>query len=314
MKQTRVQLVLEKLRMPYELRATRAWARCPYHDDHDPSWMIRVKGRRQGQHHCFACKVGGTLVELVMHVKHLDEDDARAWLKDFKEDEPTKVRARIIEKPPVLGRKRFKMPSEVIFDPLKEWVTLAQRYARKRGITDEQVSQYGLGYAVDARLAGRIVLPFRGIGGHPASYSARTFVDDEIRYLTPHAKEGADLGVLFGEHLWPPPWRRKVIVVTEGGIDGLAVDRVVPPSWSIGGLGGSEVQPIQITKLATFDIVIVLTDNDAAGHKAAKQLDIGLSRHTELRRVTLRRGFDAAKMKPEGLADALRTALDFDVA
>lgn len=309
---TRVEKILDRMRVTYTLRSGRAWARCPYHDDHDPSWMIRVKGKREGQHHCFACKQGGTLVELVMHVKNVDEDDARAWIKDFKKAPPVKLRARVVERPPVLGRARFQIPREVIFEPLEQWVTLAQRYARKRGITDEQVKRFGLGYAVDSRLSGRIVMPFRGPGGHPASYSARTFVDDEIRYLTPHEKEGADLGVLFGEHLWPSmlPGQRRIIVVTEGAIDALAVDRVVPDDVAIGALGGSEVQAIQITKLATFGIVVVLTDNDPAGHKAAKQLEIGLGRHVILRRVTLQSGFDAAKMKPDALTERLQGALD----
>jgi DNA primase len=310
---TRVERVLERLGIHYELRGDRAWARCPFHTDHNPSWMIRTRGRREGQHHCFACKAGGKLVSVVMKVRHIeDEDDAFEWLRSFKKNEPVNIRVRVREQPPQLGRQRFQIPSEVIFDPLSKWVSLAQRYARKRGITDEQVQRFGIGYAVNARLAGRIVIPYRGFGGHPAGYSARTFVDDDVRYLTPHESEGADLGVPFGEHLWPIPMRRHVVVVTEGAIDALAVDRVSDPFISVAALNGSEVNPMQITKLATFTKVVILTDNDPAGHKAATQLTSSLSRHVQLERVLLPSGMDAAKMKPDVLAETLRTALERD--
>lgn len=304
---TRTEHILDALDIEVvKKKGFRAWALCPYHEDHDPSWFIRVFGKRTGQHYCFACKKGGTLLELVMHVRALSAKDARQFIETSgKGFEPAKIKARVIERPAMLGRVRFRMPREVIVKPFEKWSASPKRYAIKRGITAEQVERFQIGYAVDGRLRGRLVFPFIDRHG-PASYSARTFVGEEPRFLTPHESEHADLGAIFGEHLWPRAHERDVIVVTEGAIDALAVDRAC--DFNIGALNGSDIDSMQAVKLVTFKLVLCLTDNDPAGNNAAKVLRGLLGRHTAFERVSLPEGVDAAKMDRDGLSDALSIA------
>lgn len=108
-------------------RGGRAWALCPYHDDHEPNnWMIRTVGERAGQHTCFACKAGGTLFDLVMHTQgYASPASALEFLRGHEEaPSPPRDSVRVELRPH--RRRRFRLPEEVILDPLAEWVTPAR--------------------------------------------------------------------------------------------------------------------------------------------------------------------------------------------
>lgn len=297
-----------------EARRGRLWARCPYHSpDNNPSWCIRVTKERYGQHICFSCKEGGTLPALVAHAKGIDLDAAAAWLRGISDDEPEAepeplpAMVRLEHAP--LSQRSFKLPLEFIHDPLPEWVTPARRYVEKRGITAEQVAKWGIGYAVDGRLAGRIVVPTFQYGtGLPAGYMARTFAKSTRRYLYPDASAHSDLDVMFGEVYWPAPGYRKGdlngepqrVVVTEGAFNALAVERAV--GGVVAALGGSFVRPMHTGKLAGFGEVVLLTDSDDAGDRAAAELTAALVRHvSKIRRACLPRGVDANDATAEEL-------------
>lgn len=308
---TRTEVVIAALGLEIaSRRGPRAWLRCPYHDDKSPTnFFVRIAGERSGQNHCFSCKRGGGLTYLVMHVRNCDEKAARAFIAALgKGYEPPRARVSVVSRQPRLGRARFTMPREVVFEPLADWVALAREYAEGRGITQHEVERFGLGYAVDGRLAGRVVIPWLGAGRVAAGYSARTFVGAEPKYQTPPADVGADRSVMVGEHLWPPLGERRVIAVVEGALNGIALQRVAP-ALPFGALGGSEVDPGHALKLATFPRVLLLTDPDMAGDAAAAHLERMLARYCETNRVVLPRGNDAMDLVMNGRADELRARL-----
>lgn len=308
---TRTEVVLDALKIEIaSRRGGRAWCLCPFHDDRSPtSFFVRLKGARAGQSHCFACKRGGSLLALVMHVRDCDVDTARAFLKLAADGfEPPLARVRFVERPAVLGRARFKMPGEVYFAPLAEWVTLARRYAESRGITSDEVERFSLGYAVDGRIGGRIVIPWLDSARRAAGYSARTFCDQEPKYQTPMPDENADRSVMFGEHLWPVLSKRRVVVVTEGALNSIAVCRACD-DVAVAALGGSEINSAHAVKLATFKRVVLLTDPDDAGDIAAAQLASMLVRYCEIERPKLPSKLDALDVVLQRGVDALRKRL-----
>ncbi len=307
---TRYEIVMSALRIEVaKRRGRRAWALCPFHDDHDPTnFFVRIAGDHAGTYHCFGCKVGGSLIDLVMKLRKVDYKTAKAFVQSSgKGYEPPRAKVRIVERPSFLSRKKFVLPRECILDePLEIWPTLAKRYTVKRAITQDEITRYGLGYAVDARLAGRIVFPVRvGSSATPAGYSARSFVGAERKYLTPHETEEADLDAMFGEHLWPEDYEeRDVICVTEGAINALACARAT--DFDASSISGSDVRPGHVIKLATFKHVVLLTDPDAAGDKAARGFQSSLGRRAKVARVRLPQGKDAADMT----LNDLRLAID----
>lgn len=302
----------------------RAWLLCPFHEDRKVgNFFVRLEGVRRnadgkqysaaGQSHCFACGKGGSLADLVAHVRGCSKKEAEAFVKarGAVSTGPRFRRAVVVEEQPQ-ARRRFEMPREVIFEPLAEWVSLARTFAVGRcGITPEEVDAFRIGYAVDGRkLAGRIVLPRIGSDGRFYGYSARTFVDAEPKYTTPDPEDLADDSVLFGEHLWPLlPSDRSVLAVTEGAINGLVVRRAFP-ELPIGAIEGSELGERRALKLATFRALAILTDPDPAGTKAAKQIERTLGRYARIVRVELPPKKDALDVGPERLRAILGRALD----
>lgn len=284
--------LLDRLGIPARRKGRELWARCPSHDDISPSWSI---DEQTGVHHCFGCGWGGTAADLVVLALPLASElawtpaDAWHWLQvqgfiggQGEAALPLGVELYLQRK----VEKAFRFPAQVIFGrPLEQWPTHARRYLLERRISPAQVRDWGIGFCVTGRLEGRIVFPVRDGAGKPLSYSARTFVGHDVRYLTPHESEGPDEAALFGEQFWTRDRRRCIVV--EGAIKALTIDRVL--SGNVAGLlGASRADGIKIVaKLATFDEVVVMTDPDEAGDIAAESLVVELKRHIRINRIRL---------------------------
>lgn len=289
---TRTERVIQLLGLQVvRRRGTRAWAFCPFHEQvaaKAPTFFVRVSGERAGQTHCFSCKAGGGLAELVAKVRGCTLKEAKQFVRDAgKGWQPPRAAVRFRGAEPKITRGRFALPRELLLgEPIDDWPSGASRYLLGRGITQREVDAFGIGYAVDGRLAGRIIFPvYRWPNREPAGYSARSFVGDEPKYKTPDADEHADKDAMFGEHLWPPPGERHAVVVTEGAIDALSAS--LASGLPCGSLSGSDVHPGHVLALATFKVVVVLTDADQPGDKAARGLASSLGRSSSPRRVRL---------------------------
>lgn len=320
----KVEHALERMKIAYEPKARSGWlwAPCPYHDDSNPSWRIRITKHRYGQHFCYSCKSGGTLIDLVMHKRGLTFQGAKEWLSNLEqipvepEELPETVTYEAVDNvgsthlaPTFEAALGFQVPREVSFGPLADWPTPAREYAEGRGIAAEQVQRFSIGYAVWGRLSGRIVLMTWRLGKRQliaGAYQARDFTEmAPKRYLFPSEKDRPNLDIMFGEHTWSE--NREVIVVTEGGLNALAVDRAV--GCEVGALGSSFIRAAHMNKLSCFERVVILTDSDKAGDKAASDLREGLGRHTTLTRVRLPGKRDANQTPPDELCTHLRQAI-----
>lgn len=302
--------VLERLGIHARLRGREWVALCPNHVDHTPSWRLRDEpsSPKHGRHHCFPCGFGGSLKTLVMHMRSCDAREAKRWLDEFGEDDQPAV---LFAEMRTASRNMFSLPSGVVLGPLERWVTPARRYAESRGITPEQVLRWGIGYAVDGRLAGRLVVPYRDRCGQPWGYSARSYHGSMRRYLEAESWEHPARHVVFGEQHWPDPaddWVDGVVYVAEGAINALAIERALASSSSgyVLSLAGSNPHPGAIAKVARFGRVVLVTDPDDAGDKVAANFEVVLSRHTATSRVAIPRGQDAATLSK----DALRALLE----
>ena len=299
-----VERTLERLGIEHRRKGRRAWALCPFHVDSDPSWSINLTEPRLGLHHCFSCKKGGDIYALAMHVLGVSFPGAKSWVDgEPGVDAPLPpMRVKFNPLRPVLAP--FELPREMIVEPLADWVSAARRYIVSRGITAAQVARWGIGYAVNGRLSGRVIIPIRDGEGRPLNYTARTFAGDAKRYLMADTAERPSPAAVFGEQYWPAPdakGRRGAVLVFEGAINALAVERVAP-NVALGGLDGSNIDALgQAAKLCTFRRVGVLVDQDKAGDHAWNALRMMLGRHAKVERVTMPAGPDPAEMEPEQL-------------
>lgn len=313
MHSTRVARVLDALKLHVEdVRGRRAWIRCVFHQDKTATnFFVRLEGSYAGTFHCFSCKVKGNLIDLTKQVKNYDYENAKKFVETLgKNAEPEKRRVTIAEPPPKLTRSVFKIPKDIYFEPMEEWVSGARRYAQNRcKITPEEVTLFRIGYAVDGRLAGRIVLPWIDERGVFGGYSARTWCDEEPKYKTPHEDDLPDATIMFGEHTWSH--EKKFIVVTEGALNVMAIRRALAEyRFDIAAMGGSDVEstlfPQRVTKLALFKNVIVMTDSDSAGDNAAMALRRTLRRYVHIERPRLPDDKDALDVGVENVRQLLQ--------
>lgn len=293
-------------------------ATCPSgrHADAHPSWDVKDDPgtQKHGLHKCLACGFGGTAVDLVSHVLgYAEVGSSIAWLEENAMGKKPTVRSvRVQLQAP---GKAFRLPPEVAQAPMVDWPEPARAYLHRRGIGHDQVARWRLGYAVDGRLAGRIVVPVYGAGGRLLTYTARSYVGHAKRYLEPTREEGPVDGAVFGEAGWGPTANRFAVVVTEGAFNALAVERVFTGKLgAIGGAGarlevgslfGSTVTTEHLVKLATFRVALVLTDPDPAGERAAEKIMMALARHVRAARVKLPEKQDANSVHPGLLEDAI---------
>jgi DNA primase len=269
-------------------KAGEKWkARCPAgtHEDQDPSWDIRDQrgSAKHGTHHCFSCKFGGTATDLVMQLREYQlQSSAREFIQERAMGNPVPAWNVRVQMGP-LRRTSFRLPREVVQLPWAAWLPTPQRYVEQRGITKHQVERWGIAYAVNGRLNGRIVFPTHNPQGQVVNYTARTFVGAPKRYLTPDREERPDFNVVYGERWWPA--ERRTLIITEGVINTLAVERCT--DVPVACLNGSNPSLGQIARLATFQHCYVLTDQDYAGERADQQISDALARHTSITRVRL---------------------------
>lgn len=290
-------------------RAGREWqALCPYHADRKPSWSIRDQPghERHGRHNCFSCGAGGDAVQLVADLLTLEREEALQWLAQsgITSDPDVPFETEIVERAqPLFSDSALHIPALVQFEPLDQWVSAARDFAIRRGLTAEQVERWGIGYAVAGRCRGRIWIPVRDGDGKLQSWMARAYdAKMRLRYLTPTREEALGLAALFGPQHWG---HRGQVVLCEGALNALACERA--GARNIAAIGGSatKVTPLVIAALSTFEQVLVVTDPDAAGDKAAEQVIGALKRWRSVIRLELPAGTDANDLPEAELREIL---------
>lgn len=315
-----IPLLLERLGIQAQRRGREWWACCPLpgHEERTPSWQIRDtpdEPERHGLWRCLGqCHEGGTAAELARRVLGLDSvKEAHRWLREgaIALERPAQLGGVELVPParPAFFAPGFKLPAGVVVAPLDAWPRIPREYVlNERGITAEQVERWGLGYAVDGRLHGRIVMPWRSRPAGPVTgYTARAYLPGLRKYFEPKEDEGAEKGAVYGEEHWPPLAEREVVVVVEGGIDGFAVERAT--GFPFAAARGSNLVPAHVAKLSTFQRLIVASDPDAAGRKFAAALRAALGRWKPIEQAAIPLGFDPAKLVQKRGAAALREAL-----
>lgn len=313
--------LLEALGIKARRRGSEWWAPCPFHTEKKPSWSIAdVPGVQvNGSFYCWGCGKAGGPVDLASHVIGNSRGGAVRWMREkgiMTDDAPKplgitmKVGGRTL-------RSKFKVPLGLRDGPVEKWVTPARRYVlEERKITAWQIEHWGVLYATDGELGGRIVFPVVDAKDELVNYHARTYIGQEPKYLYPGLHDGADFDVMFGSAYWPEASSRKTatVAVCEGAIDALACERAgVRYIAAFGGAAawvkvGKEKKVLRssyVMALASFGHVLLVTDNDDSGDGLAEEVQKTLARWCDVRRVKMPEDEDAASLSQDELTRRL---------
>ncbi len=142
-------------------------APCPFHHEKSPSFYVSAE--RQAWH-CFGCGEGGDLFDFVMRMEGMDFKEALTHLaqkagvelkatgKPNQSDGSSSQKARLLE----VNALAAKFYHQVLLRALGEGADLARAYVQKRGLTNETVSGWEIGYAPDSWDSLKVALNKRG--------------------------------------------------------------------------------------------------------------------------------------------------------
>lgn len=124
---------------------------CPFHQEKTPSFYV---DEEKGLFYCFGCKAGGDLFAFVQRAEGLDFPEA---LERLAEEAGVELPRR---KAPERRRELLEVLAlaQTYFLEHLHAHPEALAYLRKRGLTEESVARFGLGYA-----------PPKGTGSWPSS-------------------------------------------------------------------------------------------------------------------------------------------------
>lgn len=132
--------------------------------------------------------------------------------EELKQEEAKKPKLRFPE-----GYTKFR-DSNPIFIPHRE----AINYLRSRGITDEIIEKYNVGYTVKGDFAYRIIVPSFNSEGQLNYFIARAWTNKKMKYKNPSAEKDQ---IIFNESLID--WEKDVYLV-EGVFDSFFLDNSIP--------------------------------------------------------------------------------------
>jgi len=286
-------------------------ARCPFHDEKTPSFSVN---RNRQIYHCFGCGVSGNAISFLMAYSHLGFVEAVEDLAAFVGvDVPREKAGSSTE---VVVHKDDASRSYAVLEQVMMFYAQqlslpggerALRYLQARGVSDDVVRDFALGYAPDAwdallnrfdrnalvdagmlvvrddgklydRFRGRLMFPIRDKRKRVIGFGGRVLDDSLPKYLnSPETTIFSKGKEVYGLHeLLEKKLRPERILVVEGYMDVIALAQY-GISYAVATLG-TATSKTQIELLFRYcsDLVFCF-DGDRAGRQAAwKAVDAAL--------------------------------------
>lgn len=227
---------------------------CPFHRDTAPSLSVNV---RSGLWVCYACGAKGSARSLATRF------DAEVESLGTRSIDDVKAKVATVGKPVA--------NATISLDVVEHWKSSLQKEGgwSARGISTDVIEEFDLGFD---DLEDALTIPIHHpMSGRPVSVIKRLLQPEPGSPKYRYAR-----GFRVSDHLYGA-WHVQrqaplAVAVTEGSIDALSM-------WSVGipavALLGARVSRAQGSLLRSLDVrtLVVMTDNDEAGRRAAEALE-----------------------------------------
>ncbi len=278
---------------------------CPFHNEKSPSFSVSPEKQ---MYYCFGCGKGGNAFQFAMDYHSYSFTEAVAWLADRAglplpaQDQRQQQRQREKKQQRQQADNLLQQVAQCFQQQLSGPAgTEALAYLQQRGLPDEVIHRYQLGFApagygflqqrfpeatwpeLEAagmlfrnergfgdRFRQRIMFPIRNDKGELAGFGGRISGDGEPKYLnSPETTFFHKSSLLYGLHEHREHIRHsRQLLVVEGYMDVLALAaHQMPVAVAPLGTAISEQQLRMIFRLC--DAPVFCFDGDEAGYKAA---------------------------------------------
>lgn len=240
---------------------------CPFHKggvERKPSFGISTEGKMNC--HCFTCGWSGTLDKMISNVFGIDDDgiQGQRWLSRYFATLTVEYR-RPIELH--LSRAVASVPQPIIAVTQAELDKYNHRhpYMYERGLTDDVIELFGVGYDVSSMC---ITFPVCNLDGVCVFVARRSVKGKFFNY-----PEGAEKPV-YGAYLVNSR-RYPEVIICESVLNALTCWKFGRPAVAL--LGTGTVEQYNILRKLPARKYIIATDPDKAGRIAAHKLRMELS-------------------------------------
>ena len=218
---------------------------CPFCKHHKPKLEVDPKA---GVWHCWTCNEKGRTPTSILRKLHANADairEMRSYFPDGKGNIDDKTYAKV-ELP-----KEYKPLSTILASlPYRQ----AKSYVIKRGITEQDIVKYGIGYCETGKYKNSIIVPSYDKNGNINYFISRSYEKDPSRkYNAPSCNKNDLIGLEYFIN-WKVP-----VILCEGVFDAIALKRNAIP------LFGKTIPKSLMLKLVESDVktVYLALDKDA---------------------------------------------------
>ena len=223
---------------------------CPFCNHHKPKLEINFSENKKGYNpwHCWVCNKKGTRISSLFKQIKASPD---------KFEELFKLIGNETERDVVVSNKNLQLPKE--FQSFKNISSsniegrTALSYLKSRGITNDDIEKYNIGYCTSGRYQNMVIIPSYDESGKLNYFTGRSFEKDPyIKYRNPETSRDVIPFELFIN--WKLP-----LVLCEGPFDAIAIKRNAIP------LLGNNIQSNLMKKIVTSTVekIYIALDNDA---------------------------------------------------
>ncbi len=299
---------------------------CPFHTEKTPSFVVSPE---KGIFRCFGCGVAGDVFKFVMlieniswieSVKKLAEKNGITIKETFNEKYSVSEKTKIFE----LLEMTAKFYNRCLLET--KAASFAREYVKKRGMTDDTIKKFMIGYAPKGKLlesaqkkgyaydilskAGlftktdfgsifeymseRLVFPILDIQGRVVAFGGRTLADSKAKYLnTPETIVYSKSSNLYGLYQTLPELRKnKSIVVVEGYMD-VVLSQQYGVCGAVAPLGTAfTAQQAKLINRYADDVMLLFDPDDAGRTATQRALEICAENNISVKTSSLPEGVD----------------------
>ena len=223
---------------------------CPLCKHHKPKLEVNMSENSKGENpwHCWVCdKKGKKLYQLFKAVEVAPEvmSELKAIVKYIGPETDVQVETK------VTLPKEFQPLTNIQKSNIMGRHALA--YIKSRGITEEDVLKYGIGYCETGRYANMVIIPSYDERGNINYFTGRSFEKEpSVKYRNPSVSRDIIPFELFIN--WELP-----LILCEGPFDAIAIKRNVIP------LLGKNIQTKLMKKIVMSSVekIYIALDRDA---------------------------------------------------
>lgn len=195
---------------------------CPFCNHRKPKLEVNIKTNDKGENPfaCWVCGTKGRKISKLLRFLNVPKAEAiktlqyvrKGVLEDYHEDSVS---------------THVELPKDYVtlWDTKSDSyvVSRAKSYLYSRGLTDEDIRKYQIGYASSGEYVDRVVIPSYSEFGKLDMFIARAIGNSHISYLKPNVNTAE---VVFFDNLinWNKP-----IILCEGVFDAIAIKRNAVP-------------------------------------------------------------------------------------